>query len=793
MLTRRLSPPLWTGLMALGIVALLSPAAIAQVPERQSEQRDSSPLSPLILSDSDGASGFEAASEPDNPTAGEDSVAPDAASPAAEITAETGSAAPDPAATESDDAGSARDATASDRAEGPNTIEGDASPPDFLPREDQAVGESTLEESTNPDAGTADVARDAEAAGDEGPGESVPVEATVSGRDQPQGDAPVDGGAGDSVTVPSDQTAADSPEVTPTDATSTDTAATEAVPTETEGAVESAGDPSSDTEETSEATEEATDAIEAERQRRLALFAEGDRLFRAGRYAEAEGFYRQAKAPLAGSTGDEVADEAENGDASEVSPVGSVGSDGAEDEAIARAEPVTDPTQLPLGAQGHWRRYHEGLEMGLDSRIDVPLQLLTQDYPQFIPAHIKYAERLYKKEQPEEALAVLERAVSLYPDHPLLVQAHIEALVTEEEWLQAAIAARQFALINPEHPAASELSVVADEYQSRFRRRMRSRITRRAIGNVLAGGVGFALTGNLFGPLSALQTSILLMRGETAVGERAAAQAVEQLEIITDAEVVNYVNELGQELAVLGGRSEFDYEFYVVAEDELNAFALPGGKIFINAGAILSTETQAELAGLVAHELAHAVLSHGFQMMTGGNLVANMLQVVPYGGVATNLAVLNYSRSMENQADRLGTRMLAVSPYAADGMARLMATLETEGSRAPFAWLSTHPDTGKRTRRLNTLIEENGYNRYAYEGVVEHQEIQARVRQILIQAGVLLELDESEAAETEASTETETEADNADTTSDPIEADPTGPIDPEAEATPSPAPASAAP
>ncbi|MGF1534854.1 MAG: M48 family metalloprotease [Elainellaceae cyanobacterium] len=510
---------------------------------------------------------------------------------------------------------------------------------------------------------------------------------------------------------------------------------------------ESTGAETADSEESLEEDPEAA-AEEAARQRRLELFSEGDRLFELGRYAEAEVIYRSAKGDFEG-------------------------------EVIERAEPILDPEQLSPAGQVYWREYQAGLESGLDTRIDVPLQLLTQENPEFIPGHLSYAERLNQQEQPEAAIAVLERAATLYPNDLTLTQARIDALVAQEEWLQAAIAARQFALINPEEPASAELAVSADEYQDRFRRRMRSRITRNAIGNVLAGGIGFALTGNIFGPLSALQTSILLMRGEAAVGERTAQRAAEELELITDEEVVTYVNELGQELAELGGRDEFEYEFYIVAADELNAFALPGGKVFINAGAILKTETTAEFAGLVAHELSHAILSHGFQIMTGGNLVANVLRVVPYGGVATNLAVLSYSRDMERQADRLGTRMLAASPYAADGMARLMETLEEENPRGNFDWLSTHPDTPERIRRLNSLIEANGYNRYAYEGVDEHQRIQERVRRILIQAGVLLELDENgEPIDPEAVPEAETEENSAlDDPSAPPDAGPdaTGP------------------
>jgi predicted Zn-dependent protease len=202
---------------------------------------------------------------------------------------------------------------------------------------------------------------------------------------------------------------------------------------------------------------------------------------------------------------------------------------------------------------------------------------------------------------------------------------------------------------------------------------------------------------------------------------------------VDDLEVVAYVNDIGQRLANVTGRDEFEYEFFVVRDPRLNAFALPGGKIFIYAGAIVQAHSEAELAGLIAHEMAHSALSHGFQLVTSSNVTASVFLPVPYaGGLATDLAVLGYSRDMERQADAFGTRLLAASGYAADGLYNLMLTMDEQNQgRRGMAWLSTHPDTRERVRNVETLIEENGYNRYTYEGVERHQQIQARVIQIL--------------------------------------------------------------
>ncbi|MBD2463819.1 M48 family metalloprotease [Oscillatoria sp. FACHB-1407] len=459
-------------------------------------------------------------------------------------------------------------------------------------------------------------------------------------------------------------------------------------------------------------TDRPTDLDPNQRQQ---LLIEGDRLWLQGRREDAEFLYRKAKNPFQSVS---VSD---------------------------RPDPIYDPEQLSPAARVYWREAEAGRGTNLVTRVMVPLELLTEQYPQFIPGNILYAEVLVEQEQPDEALRVLERAATLYPNEPALIRARVAALAEQEQHLEASIAARQYALLNADAPDAPEFTQLADENLQAFQSRMRRRITGNAIANVLTGALSYALTGGFLGPLSAIQTSVVLLRGESAVGEGAAERISQRLEMVEDEEVVTYVNELGQRLARVSGRNDFEYRFYVVQDDELNAFALPGGKIFINAGAILEANSEAELAGLISHELAHAVLSHGFQLMTQGSATANLLDIVPYGGIVTDLAVLSYSRDMERQADALGTRMLASAGFAADGLRNLMVTLEEqeEGS-PPFEWLSTHPDTGDRVRAMELQIEQNGYNRYAYEGVERHLAIQERVQSLMQRSEEMQNLEEAD-------------------------------------------------
>ena len=437
---------------------------------------------------------------------------------------------------------------------------------------------------------------------------------------------------------------------------------------------------------------------------RQKLLLRADRYYLAGDLEKAEYWYRQAKDPQWGEA--------------------------AESEL---PDPIADPALLSPGAAVYWREALAGAEMGLETRTMVPLELLVEQYPEFVLGYARYAEALRQYDRPEEATELLQRGLLLYPSQPDLLEAQIDDLISREQWLEASITAHQFTILNPDHPDAEAMTMIADENLDRFRREIRGQLVDNAIANVITGAVGFALTGGLFGPLTALNSTMILLQGEQAIGEQVASQAQKQLPMMQNRRVLDYINDIGGRLAEVAGRDEFDYEFYVVMDDQLNAFALPGGKIFINAGAITATHSEAELAGLIAHEMGHAVLSHGFQMATQGNLTASITQFIPYAGnIVTNLLVSGYSRDMERQADILGTQMLSASGYAADGLHNLMVTLEdrSEG-RSRINWFSSHPSPDNRVQSLKELVDQGGFDRYTYEGVERHLAIQTQVRGLI--------------------------------------------------------------
>ena len=392
----------------------------------------------------------------------------------------------------------------------------------------------------------------------------------------------------------------------------------------------------------------------------------------------------------------------------------------------------TDPQKLSPAGKVFWRNYQQGKKQQFESKVVSSLKLLTTREPQFLPGHIHYAEALLEYGRESESLAVLDRAVNLYPNEPEILRAKMNADIAVEKWLDASIIARQYALFNPDSPQAEEFNQLAEEYLAEYQSNLRSSITWNAIGNALMGTVGYVITGGLFGPLSAIETTSLLLKGESAVGEASAEQVQKKVPLIKDKVVTDYVNQIGQKIASASGREEFDYQFHIIMDDALNAFALPGGKIFVNAGAIMETDSEAELAGLLAHEVAHSALSHGFQLVTKGNLTANIVSYIPYvGNIASSLIVLNYSRGMEKQADIFGTRILVNAGYAADGVRNLMAQLheshQDEDNPEPPAWLSSHPNTKERISYMEQLIVDNNLNRYSYEGVAQHQKIKKLV------------------------------------------------------------------
>lgn len=428
--------------------------------------------------------------------------------------------------------------------------------------------------------------------------------------------------------------------------------------------------------------------------------AEADTLYREGDLAAAEAIYREVKEPF------------------------------PEEGTVSTEEyAIYDPEELGAAGGVYWREYERLRDLGRNmSGVFTSLELLVTEYPEFVPGHLAYAEALKADDQAEKAVEVLENASALYPDDPDLLRAKIEALAEAKEYMRASIAARQFTLVYPDYIEAAEFSQLANEYQDRYRAQLNERQIGSVVTGVLTGGIQAITTGDWSGLVSGAEIALMLGRSEAEMGSQFAEAYKQELPLVDDEEILNYIEGMGARLAAYMGRDDLEYEYFVINDPAINAFALPGGKIFVNTGAILNSRSEAELAGLLGHEISHAALSHGYQKMATAVALGNLSNTLQIGDMLTNLAFSQFSRDQEHQSDVLGSRVLALNGYAADGLRNLMVTMREQSGEESTQLMATHPAPVERVRYLEELIQRNGYNRYAYEGVEAHRTIQDKVK-----------------------------------------------------------------
>ena len=207
------------------------------------------------------------------------------------------------------------------------------------------------------------------------------------------------------------------------------------------------------------------------------------------------------------------------------------------------------------------------------------------------------------------------------------------------------------------------------------------------------------------------------------IGQKAKAEVYQQMPVLPDSSpVAQYVQQLGRKLdSVIPAEHNWPYEFHVIQQKEINAFALPGGPIFINVGTIVAAKDEAQLAGVMAHEMSHVYMQHSIkgaekQQMTQGlaGIVGGILGGVLGGtvgglaqagaGLAGGLISLKYSRSDEAQADHVGAIIMYLAGYNAVEMANFFKQLETQGG-APPQMLSDHPNPGNRVAAVESEIQ----------------------------------------------------------------------------------------
>ncbi|HET7459947.1 MAG TPA: M48 family metallopeptidase [Longimicrobium sp.] len=210
---------------------------------------------------------------------------------------------------------------------------------------------------------------------------------------------------------------------------------------------------------------------------------------------------------------------------------------------------------------------------------------------------------------------------------------------------------------------------------------------------------------------------------ERDLGGQIAANLNARIPLVRDAPLNLYVNDLGRLVAKHSGRPDLQYRFFIVDTDAVNAFALPGGYIYVDRGLIARTRNVSELAGVLAHEIAHVALRHGArnlerQMRTSGMSSLLYRKILGRGPlldqqalqVGNQLWAASHSRSDETAADREAVKYLIATGVDPNGMVELFQELMREERANPQAqsaeWFSTHPNTARRLQLTEQTIQE---------------------------------------------------------------------------------------
>ena len=219
---------------------------------------------------------------------------------------------------------------------------------------------------------------------------------------------------------------------------------------------------------------------------------------------------------------------------------------------------------------------------------------------------------------------------------------------------------------------------------------------------------------NLFSPQQDIQ-----------VGKQAAGDAEKQLPMCNDPKVDAYLTKIGKRLIahLNTGGVQYPWEFHCVNDKAINAFALPGGYVFVNRGVFEVADNEAQLAAVMAHELSHVALRHGTNQASKAEAAQGLLGIAGglFGGSASGVlltklgafaaggVLLRYSRSAETQADVMGTQVLYDSGYDPRAMAQFFEKLEAESKgKTPPEFFSDHPSPEHRLERVQEEIDRMG-------------------------------------------------------------------------------------
>lgn len=236
--------------------------------------------------------------------------------------------------------------------------------------------------------------------------------------------------------------------------------------------------------------------------------------------------------------------------------------------------------------------------------------------------------------------------------------------------------------------------------------------------------------------------SLILISGqqEISMGQELSKQVEKQSKVVQDSSINSYVSQIGNRIAKISDRPNLNYTFKVLADSQINAFACPGGFIYIYSGLLKKMDNEAQLAGVLAHEISHVVARHSvqrLQQVLGMEVLASIAlgkessqTTEKVANLGIGLISQGYSRQNEFEADKFGTYYMAQAGYNPLGMSELLTKLSQGENGKPSGFeglFASHPDTQDRIKRIKeqiaTLPEEiisRPINQEKYEKIIGH-------------------------------------------------------------------------
>jgi predicted Zn-dependent protease len=235
------------------------------------------------------------------------------------------------------------------------------------------------------------------------------------------------------------------------------------------------------------------------------------------------------------------------------------------------------------------------------------------------------------------------------------------------------------------------------------------------------------------------------IQDDVKLGRQAAQEAEQQFPLLNDEQVRSYVERVGDRLVAAippqFRHPEFDYYFKVVNARDINAFALPGGPMYVNRGMIEAARTEGEMAGVMAHEISHVALRHGTAQATKSQKYGTFAAIAGIAGAIITrnpnvgqlaqapfaVYLLKFSREYETEADILGSQIMAGAGYDPRDLANMFRTIQQQGGGSSGGFLSSHPSPSDRYERINREAQALRVNN-AMRDSREFARIQERLR-----------------------------------------------------------------